>query len=77
MMRRSSTKTRICQTTRTTERGEKYLRAAVALLVKSRMRLCASRLRKTLKDPSLAEGPKFSEAQIPQQVSGDNPTGAH
>ena len=34
-------------------------------------------VRKTLKDPSLAEGPKFSEAQIPQQVSGDNPTGAH
>jgi hypothetical protein len=44
-MRRSSTKTRNCQTTRTTERGEECLRAADAFLVKSRMRLRIGRRR--------------------------------
>ena len=44
-MRRSSTKTRNCQTTRTTERGEERLRTADAFLVKSRMRLRIGRRR--------------------------------
>ena len=44
-MRRSSTKTRNCQTTRTIERGEECLRAANALLVKSSLRLRIGRRR--------------------------------